>query len=158
MRLLFVCMGNICRSPCAEAIFQHLSDEHYAESAGTGGWFVGQPPDQRMAAAAACRGYHLSGHARQFDLSDFDRFDLILAIDRPVLRALRTLARTEEEEKKIQLLCDYSHLYKGRDVPDPYYGGEAGFQEVVDILEETCHALLDRVRERTQPPESPAES
>lgn len=158
MRLLFVCMGNICRSPCAEAIFQHHTEEHYAESAGTGGWFVGQPPDERMAMAAARRGYHLSGHARQFDRSDFSRFDLILAIDRPVLRALRSLAPGEEETRKIHLLGDYSTVYKGQDIPDPYYGGEGGFDRVVEMLEEICGQLLEEIRSHTQSPGSPEES
>jgi low molecular weight protein-tyrosine phosphatase len=151
-------MGNICRSPCAEAIFQHLTDEHYAESAAVGGWFVGQAPDERMAAAAARSGYHLCGQARQFDLSDFDRFDLILAITHSILQALQSLARTDEERQKVRLLGDYSRIYKGLDVPDPYYGGEGGFDEVVKMLEEMCNGLLREIKSHTPSPGSREES
>ena len=147
MRLLFVCLGNICRSPTAEGVMRHLVREEGLEdrieidSAGTGGWHAGAPPDSRATQAAARRGIALEGAARKFSVADFYRFDLILAMDAENLRDLRALAPDEEAASKVRLLRG-----PGLDVPDPYYGEGDGFELVLDQVEEACRALLDEVR------------
>lgn len=147
MRLLFVCLGNICRSPTAEGVMRHLVREEGLEdrveidSAGTGGWHVGSPPDERATEAARRRGIALAGSARRFSVEDFDRFDLILAMDSENLRDLRALAPDDEARSKVRLLRG-----PDLDVPDPYYGGDRGFEDVLDQVEEACRALLDEIR------------
>jgi protein-tyrosine phosphatase len=147
VRLLFVCLGNICRSPTAEGVMRHLvreaglEDRIEIDSAGTGGWHVGEPPDERATEAAARRGIALDGAARRFSIEDFDRFDLILAMDSENLRDLRALAPDDEARAKVRLLRGAD-----LDVPDPYYGGPDGFDEVLDQVEEACRRLLDEVR------------
>jgi protein-tyrosine phosphatase len=143
-RVLFVCLGNICRSPTAEGVMrrlvreQGLEDEIEIDSAGTGGWHVGAPPDARASEAAARRGTRLEGAARRFDPSrDFDRFDLILAMDAENRRDLLAVAPDDEARSKVRLF-----LAGERDVPDPYYGGDDGFEEVLDLVEEAARALL----------------
>jgi protein-tyrosine phosphatase len=144
-RLLFVCLGNICRSPSAEAVMRSLieeeglGDEIEVDSAGTGDWHVGSPPDRRSTEAAARRGVVLSGTARQVRAADFDDFDLILAMDSQNLHDLRTIAPAASEHK-VRMLADI-------DVPDPYYGGADGFDTVLDILEKSCRVLLDELRQ-----------
>jgi protein-tyrosine phosphatase len=147
VRLLFVCLGNICRSPTAEGVMRHLvreaglEDEIEIDSAGTGGWHVGSPPDERATEAAAGRGITLEGAARRFAVENFDRFDLILAMDGENLRDLQALAPDEEARAKVRLLRG-----PGLDVPDPYYGGSRGFEDVLDQVEEACRALLEEIR------------
>jgi protein-tyrosine phosphatase len=142
-RLLFVCLGNICRSPTAEGVMRWLIAERGLEgqvevdSAGTGGWHVGASPDPRAAEAASRRGISLAGAARQVTLADFSDFDLLLAADEENLRALRRLAPAGTEHK-VRKLADV-------DVPDPYYGGERGFDEVLDLVEDACRRLLDEL-------------
>jgi protein-tyrosine phosphatase len=143
-RVLFVCLGNICRSPTAEGVMRRLvrdeglEDEIEIDSAGTGGWHVGAPPDARATEAAGRRGTTLTGAARRFDPSrDFDRFDLILAMDAENRRDLLALAPDEEARAKVRMF-----LPGDRDVPDPYYGGDDGFEEVLDLVEEAARALL----------------
>jgi protein-tyrosine phosphatase len=143
-RVLFVCLGNICRSPTAEGVMrrlvreQGLEDEIEIDSAGTGGWHVGAPPDGRATEAAARRGTTLEGAARRFDPSrDFDRFDLILAMDAENRRVLLAIAPDDEARSKVRMF-----LAGDRDVPDPYYGGDDGFEEVLDLVEEAARALL----------------
>lgn len=149
VRILFVCLGNICRSPTAEAVMRGivaeagLGDEIEVESAGTGDWHIGHPPDERSVAAAAQRGVELTGKARQVARGDFDKFDLVIAMDRQNRDDLMTIARSEEDRGKVRLLRSYSD--GELDVPDPYYGGEDGFAEVVEIVERSCQALLDEV-------------
>ncbi len=144
MRILFVCLGNICRSPTAEGVMrrivaqEQLEDEIEIDSAGTGDWHVGHPPDSRATAAAQRRGVTLSGAARQITIDDFEEFDLIVAMDAENLRTLARMAPLGTEDKLRLLLDD-------RDVPDPYYGGEDGFEEVLDLVEEACRELLDEV-------------
>ena len=138
--ILFVCTGNICRSPTAEGVLKTLckqqSIELHVESAGTGDWHVGQPPDERSQHHARNRGYDLSGQrARQVRAEDFERFDMILAMDRGHLRALQQLAPARHHAK-IRLFVE------GRDVPDPYQGGAEGFEEVLDLVEAQCRRLL----------------
>jgi protein-tyrosine phosphatase len=147
-RVLFVCLGNICRSPTAEGVMrrlvreQGLEDEIEIDSAGTGGWHVGSPPDARATQAARRRGTELSGSARRFDLRhDFDRFDLILAMDGENRRDLLALAPDDEARAKVRMFRPGD-----LDVPDPYYGGEDGFEEVLDLTEEAARALLDELR------------
>ena len=143
-RVLFVCLGNICRSPTAEGVMRALvreagrDDEIEIDSAGTGGWHAGAAPDRRSAAAAARRGITLQGAARQVTPEDFQTYDLLLAMDTENLRELRRRA-PRGTEHKIRLLCGDA------DVPDPYYGGERGFDEVLDQVEAACRTLLDEL-------------
>jgi protein-tyrosine phosphatase len=154
MRILFVCMGNICRSPTAEGVMRRLLDDAgldvEVESAGTGGWHVGEPPDERAAAAAARRGVTLEGAARQIAPEDFRRFDLLVALDRANLRELLALAPDEEAAEKVRLLREFDPAAAGGDldVPDPYYGGDRGFETVLDQVEAACRGLLDELRAR----------
>ena len=143
-RLLFVCMGNICRSPTAEAVMRHLVAERGLEgevevdSAGTGSWHVGSPPDERSCVAASRRGLTLSGAARQVTPEDFRTYDLLLAVDDDNLRELRRFAPPGLEHKARRLSAEV-------DVPDPYYGGEDGFDHVLDVVTEACERLLDEL-------------
>ena len=146
-RILFVCLGNICRSPTAEGVMRRLvreaglEDEIEIDSAGTGGWHVGAPPDERATEAARRRGTELSGAARRFTPADFERFDLILAMDADNRRDLLALAPDDEARAKVRMFRPGD-----LDVPDPYYGGAGGFDEVLDLVEEAARELLDEVR------------
>ena len=146
MRVCFVCMGNICRSPMAEAVFRHVAVEAGVDvevaSAGTGGWHVGDGADRRALAALRGRGYDGSTHrARQFARDWFDSYDLVIALDRENERSLRALARdVPGADAKVRLLLGDA------DVPDPYYGGDDGFEHVLDLVEEACERLLAEVR------------
>ncbi len=153
-RLLFVCLGNICRSPTAEGVMRALVDEAglqdaiELDSAGTGAWHVGSPPDARAVAAARARGIALEGSARQVREDDFDDFDLVLAMDRANLRELRELAGDEERRAKVRLLREFDPAGGGDqdlDVPDPYYGGAGGFDEVLALVQSACAGLLARI-------------
>lgn len=151
-RLLFVCLGNICRSPAAEGVFLHLleqeglSDRFLVDSAGTGGWHVGQPADRRMRAAAERRGIQLPSRARQISLADLQAFDRILTMDGDNLAAVRSLARETRATARIEPITAYCRRPGAGDVPDPYYGGSRGFEEVLDLLEEACAGLLTALR------------
>ncbi|MGB2712313.1 MAG: low molecular weight protein-tyrosine-phosphatase [Conexibacter sp.] len=154
-RLLFVCLGNICRSPTAEAMMAALvaeaglAQQIELDSAGTGGWHVGSPPDERASAAAARRGIAMRGAARQVRAEDFERFDLLLAMDAENLRALRTLAPHAGAAAKVRLLREFDPASAGAaslDVPDPYYGGPDGFDRVLDLVEAACAGLLAELR------------
>jgi protein-tyrosine phosphatase len=155
MRILFVCMGNICRSPTAEGVMRHvveragLSDSIEVDSAGTGGWHVGDPPDRRSAAAASTRGIDIDGAARQFTTADFDDFDLILAMDEQNRRDILQLATDDEQRAKVRLFREFDPASAGApdlDVPDPYYGGEDGFEDVLDLVEAAAKGLLAEAR------------
>jgi protein-tyrosine phosphatase len=154
MRVLFVCLGNICRSPTAEGVMRALLtrervDGVEVDSAGTGAWHVGEPPDARATAAARGRGIELSGAARQVTRADFDRFDLLLAMDGENLRALRRLAPDGDASGRVRLLREYDATAYARgelDVPDPYYGGAHGFDAVLDMVETACAGLLAQLR------------
>jgi protein-tyrosine phosphatase len=147
-RVLFVCLGNICRSPAAEAVFRHLAreaglDDRFAiDSAGTGAWHVGEPPDRRMRHAASQRGIELTGAARQVTAEDFERFDHIFAMDADNLRVLRRIAPPAHRDK-LRLFRDLDPDEPGGDVPDPYYGRPDGFDEVLDIVTRAARALLE---------------
>ena len=149
----FVCMGNICRSPTAEAIMRHLvreaglSSAITADSAGTGAWHVGEDRDRRSRAVAHQRGMPITGPARQFGRGDFDRFDLVLALDEDNARELRRLAPTDEARAKIHFLRAFDpDAEPGAEVPDPYYGGPDGFELVFDLCLAACRGLLDHLR------------
>lgn len=154
-RVLFVCMGNICRSPTAEGVMRGLvaeaglSDRIALDSAGTGGWHAGDPPDPRSVAAAARRGIRVDGAARKVRLADFDEFDLIVALDRANARDLRRLAPDDRAAVKVRLLREFDPAGGGDlDVPDPYYGGAGGFGRVLDLVDASCRGLLDELRGR----------
>lgn len=147
-RICFVCLGNIVRSPLGENMFLHLAQqagvsEHYqVDSAGTGGWHVGESPDPRMRQVAARNGLKYDGSARQFRQSDFAKFDLIIAMDSDNRASLLRLARTPEEQAKVHLMRAFDP-HGGTSVPDPYYGGIDGFEEVFGIVQRACLGLLE---------------
>ncbi len=151
MRILFVCMGNICRSPTVEGVFRRLAQERAPhlpleiDSAGTHDYHVGEPPDSRAVSAAARRGIDLRGlRARQVSDADFERFDLILAMDR--LNYVTLVERAPEEfRERIRLFMEFAAGRTVDDVPDPYYGGPPGFEQVLDLAEEAAAGLLDEV-------------
>jgi low molecular weight protein-tyrosine phosphatase len=152
MRVLFVCMGNICRSPTAEAVFREFARRHAPDldieidSAGTHDYHVGEPPDPRALRAAAQRGLDLGGlRARQVRGRDFEHYDLILAMDR--LNQAALLERSPPEyHSRIRLLLEFARDAGREEVPDPYYGGAKGFDEVLDLVEEAAAGLLAEIR------------
>ena len=157
MRILFVCLGNICRSPSAEAVMRTLVEREglgidgslELDSAGTSDWHAGEAPDARATDAARRRGIQLTGAARQVEREDFDRFDLIVAMDRSNLSALQYLAPDDDARAKIRLLREFdpaSAESGDLDVPDPYHGGPEGFDRVLDLLGRACEGLLEHVR------------
>jgi protein-tyrosine phosphatase len=138
------------RSPLAENLFLHLAEQqgvahkYQADSAGTSSWHTGESPDTRMRRVAARHGLSYSGRARQFQESDLDRFDLILAMDRNNYAELLRQARSDQQRKKIRLLREFDPLGGPRaEVPDPYYGGLDGFEETYQVVERSCRGLLD---------------
>ena len=152
IRVCFVCLGNICRSPTAEAVFRrfvadaHLSEKVVVDSAGTAAYHVGEQADARARSAGKRRGYDLNGRARQFARADFDRFDYVLAMDQDNLRALLKLAPSDAAKAKVRLLRSFdATATTGAEVPDPYYGGARGFDEVIDICERACRGLLETI-------------
>ena len=150
MHLLFVCLGNICRSPTAEAVMADLARREgrhdiVVDSAGTAAWHVGKGPDRRSVAAAARRGITVAGAARQVTAADFAAFDLLLAADHDNLAELHRLAAGDEERRRAVLLRSFDHVSVAAGtlaVPDPYYGGASGFDEVLDIVQAACEGLL----------------
>jgi protein-tyrosine phosphatase len=178
VRLLFVCLGNICRSPTAEGVMgalvrdAGLEDQIELDSAGLGSWHVGSRPDGRAAAAARARGISLNGRARTVTRDDFDDFDLLLAMDRSNLRELQRMAPDEQARAKVRLLREFDPANRSggteprasanpdpgdrdleapeRDleVPDPYYGAAGGFEEVLDLVQAACAGLLEEIRPR----------
>jgi protein-tyrosine phosphatase len=155
MRILFVCMGNICRSPTAEGVMRGLlrdaglEDRVELDSAGTGGWHAGDPPDARATAAARTRGVVLDGAARAVTAEDFEHFDLLLAMDRENERDLLARAPDAEARAKVRLLREFDPEAVAAgdlDVPDPYYGGVHGFEHVLDLVEAACRGLLAQLR------------
>jgi protein-tyrosine phosphatase len=153
-RVLFVCMGNICRSPTAEGVTRTLAERNGVvdlfefDSAGTHDYHSGNPPDQRARQAAAKRGYDLSQlKARQVNELDFERFDRILAMDRDNLKLLRQ-ACPEEHHAKLGLFLEYASSATGDEVPDPYYGGPDGFERVLDLIEDAAGGLIKQLAKR----------
>jgi protein-tyrosine phosphatase len=153
-RVLFVCLGNICRSPAAEGVFLHLlaqeglTERFVVDSAGTGGWHVGRPADRRMRAAAERRGIDLPSRARQLEPGDLLRFDRILTMDDDNLQAVQAMARQLGDRglALIEPMTSHCRRFRAREVPDPYYGGEEGFEHVLDLLEDACGGLLESLR------------
>lgn len=147
-KILFVCLGNICRSPAAEGIMRHIvrkyNLEHcfHLDSAGTYGGHAGELPDRRMRSAAAARGYLLEHRAQRFKESMFVQFDLIVAMDDSNYYDLQSMAPSLDDEKKIVRMADYCRHYTATHVPDPYYEGAEGFQLVLNLLEDACEGLL----------------
>jgi protein-tyrosine phosphatase len=154
-RICFVCLGNIVRSPLAEHMFVHqtrkrgLENKYEVCSRGTGSWHVGEEPDPRMRRVAARKGLNYTGRARQFQRGDFDRFDLVIAMDQENLQSLQELVNNEEDRAKIRLLREFDpHGGPGAGVPDPYYGGIDGFEEVFAMVDRSTRALLDALERR----------
>jgi protein-tyrosine phosphatase len=154
LRLCFVCLGNICRSPTAEGVMlqllqaQGLAERFQVDSAGTAAYHLGKRPDPRTLAAAARRGVALPSLARQFQRGDFARFDYVLAMDGENLSELRALAPDADARQRLHLLRSFEPGAAAVDVPDPYYGGAQGFETVLDICERACAGLLRELRER----------
>ena len=150
---MFVCLGNICRSPAGEGILKELAEKEgyseslHVESSGTGSWHIGSKPDSRMREAASKRGIDLNSRAQKFQSHFFDGFDYILAADDHILEELQALAGDEESKEKLYLINDFSKTFRGQSVPDPYYGGDQGFEKVFDMLEEACAGLLAQILE-----------
>ena len=154
VKVLFVCMGNICRSPTAEGVFRKLHQELAPEfdiqvdSAGTHAYHVGDPPDLRSHTAALRRGVDISGHrGRQATFQDFHEFDYVIAMDSDNLRRLQAI-RPKEAKGQLRLLLEYAPQAGALDVPDPYYGGAAGFERVLDLVEQGGRGLLEEIRKR----------
>ncbi len=151
--VLFVCLGNICRSPTAHGVFEHkvrelgLAGDICTDSAGTAAYHIGNPPDQRSAAAAARRGYDLSAlRARQATAEDFRRFDFILAMDESNYRNLRDID-PGDGHAELRLFMDFADN-RCREVPDPYYGGSRGFEEVLELVEDAADGLIREIKRR----------
>lgn len=151
-RLLFVCLGNICRSPAAEGIMQRLVDERgltnqfHIESAAIGPWHVGELPDSRMRRCGSRHGYDFSSRAQQLDATFFGRFDLIIGMDHENIRAITAKARSEADRQKIRLMADYLRHHPSQPtIPDPYYGAERDFERVIELLEDACEGLLEEL-------------
>jgi protein-tyrosine phosphatase len=152
--IIFVCMGNICRSPAAEGILksmvekEKLSDRVEIDSAGTIDYHAGESPDKRMKFHAASRDYFLKSKARQFDpKTDFERFDYIITMDNEILKEIRKLDKGKKYQDKIHTMVEFSRHIKADEVPDPYLGGPEGFEKVLDILVDACRGLLHRIKD-----------
>jgi protein-tyrosine phosphatase len=151
MRILLVCLGNICRSPMAEGVLRHRALERgiivSTDSAGTGDYHVGEAPDRRAQAAMRKQGMDIGDlRARHFTRADFDRFDLLLAMDADNLRNIKALAPSPEHATKAMLIMDHAPDHPLREVPDPYYGGDEDFHAVFAQLDEACQRLLDGIQ------------
>ena len=156
IRVLFVCMGNICRSPTAEAVFRRtvdkagLGDTIECDSAGTHDYHIGEPPDQRAQLAASRRGYDMSNlRGRKVGPKDFESFDYVVAMDRRNYSLLENLC-PPEYAGKLKLYCDFDDNFAGCEVPDPYYGGAQGFEQVLDLIEAVSTSLVARLRESSR--------
>jgi protein-tyrosine phosphatase len=155
VKLLFVCLGNICRSPAAEGVMAKLvadagcADLWRIDSAGTIGLHAGDLPDHRMRGAAKKRGYALTSRARQLQINDLKEFDLVVAMDRSNLADIRRLVR-EGSRAELALFCDFCTKHPQTEVPDPYYGGADGFELVLDLLEDGCAEILRRWRDENR--------
>jgi protein-tyrosine phosphatase len=151
----FVCLGNICRSPLAQGVFQDLVNREkldqkiFISSAGTGNWHIGNLPDERMRQTAQSKGIKLESRAQQFQSKDFNRFNLVLAMDHSNLVRLSEIAPSTLQKNKLMLFRSFDpESTKDQDVPDPYYGGAKGFEEVYSMVKRTCPPLLDYIKSR----------
>lgn len=154
-RILFICLGNICRSPAADGIMHQLvtdrglDEEFYIDSAGIGSWHVGQLPDRRMRQHGQRHGYTFDHRARQFSAADFDRFDIVAVMDHENEHDVSRQARTEADRRKIVRMSDYLSHHPGQQtIPDPYYGGDRDFELVIELLEDACAGLLQQLTGR----------
>ena len=152
-KILFVCLGNICRSPAAEAILkkrltdQNIQDNFYVDSAGTAGYHVGESSDPRMISYAAKRGYNLDHTTRKFNpAKDFARFDYIITMDNENFTDVKSHDNLDRFSHKIFKMADFCKNTKIEEVPDPYYEGEKGFNDVLDILEDGCNGILEKLK------------
>ena len=152
VKVLFVCLGNICRSPTAHGVFrklvidQGLTDRIEIDSAGTGAWHIGKAPDSRAQATARNRGIDMSDlRARQVDSGDFMVYDYVLAMDESNLSNLKAMV-LDSSNTQPKLFMDYAPARSEREVPDPYYGGDEGFEHVFDMVEDACFGLLEDIR------------
>lgn len=151
IKVLFVCLGNICRSPMAETVFRKyvaaagLEDKIEIESSGTGDWHVGEQADSRMRKHAQQRGYNITSVGRTVSQNDFGYYNLIVAMDDSNVRNLERMCPPEQLHKIVKM-TDYANSHSQTEVPDPYYGGEAGFRLVIDLLEDACEGLLQEVK------------
>ncbi|HBG42376.1 MAG TPA: phosphotyrosine protein phosphatase [Porphyromonadaceae bacterium] len=149
IRILFVCLGNICRSPAAESVMNriieknNLQDSIETDSAGTSGWHEGDLPDERMRAHGEKRGYAFLSRARRFTKKDFQNFDYIIAMDDQNYMDVKSMAITTEDERKIHRMTEFSRQYSHDHIPDPYFGGTSGFELVLDLLEDACLGLME---------------
>ena len=151
----FVCLGNICRSPLAQGLFQDLVNREkldqkiFISSAGTGNWHIGNLPDERMRQTAHFKGINLESRAQQFQSNDFNRFNLVLAMDQSNLARLSEIAPSTLQKNKLMLFRSFDpESNEDQDVPDPYYGGTKGFEEVYSMVKRTCPPLLDYIKSR----------
>lgn len=150
-KILFVCLGNICRSPAAEGVMRRLveqkglTDKIQIASCGIGSWHVGQPPDHRIRQAAADRGVTLNTKAKPFTSNFLEEYDYIMASDPEVMSHLLTFAKHPDQKAKIHLMTAFGKAFKGLDVPDPFYEGPAAFEHVLDVLEDACLGLLENI-------------
>lgn len=162
LSLLFVCMGNICRSPAAEGIMNRLlekeglEDRVHCDSAGTIGFHAGNPADSRMRRTASARGYELLSRSRPIERADLAQFDWILTMDNENLEDVRALDPSGKYHEKIRPMCSFCRARAEREVPDPYYGGDRGFDQVIDLLEDACAGFLEFLKENDQIPSKPA--
>lgn len=150
--VLMVCMGNICRSPIAQGVFERVCQERnlnvLVDSAGTGAWHAGEKPDKRAIEAAAQRGINIHNQrARQFIISDFDRFDIIFTMDQSNDAEIRSLARDSSDLNKIKLLMEYASHPEIKNIPDPYYGTSNDFNLVLDLIEYASHSIITKWKE-----------
>jgi protein-tyrosine phosphatase len=144
VKVLMVCMGNICRSPLAEGILKSKVDDKdiFVDSAGTGGWHIGELPDDRSIQIAEVHQIDITGQrCRKFSINDFDEFDRIYVMDSSNYRDVMALARDDNDERKVEMILNTTHPGSQKDVPDPYYGGENGFKQVFEMLDEACEAI-----------------
>lgn len=148
-KILFVCLGNICRSPMAEGVMRRLVEdaglekEFVIDSAGTSGYHIGELPDSRMRAHASRRGYNLTHRSRRVRTEDFYDFDLIIGMDDQNIASLQERAPSTEATQKIHRMTEYNTRIPADHIPDPYYGGDSGFEHVIDLLEDACSGLLE---------------
>ncbi len=153
-RLLFVCLGNICRSPAAEGIMKAIAEKNglqnviEVDSAGTSGWHEGQLPDKRMRNHGKRRGYNFNSLARKFEKYDFDKYNYIIVMDEENYKDVESMASNNLHVEKIKKMTDYSVKYKQHHyIPDPYYGGSADFELVLDLLEDACDGLMHEIKD-----------